>query len=376
MTFSVPAKPAALAFALGLVTVSAALPAAAQQTPPPAVVVAPAAMTEKAEQASFTGRLVAAQQVDIRARATGFLESVAFTEGATVKAGDLLYTIEDDSYQAALSQIEGQIVSAKANRALAEIERDRQQELVRRQAAAQRVLDQAEAQIGQTEGALITLEAQRRQAELNLSYTRITAPFDGITGLTQYDVGALVGPDTGALVTLTRTDPIFAEFPVPTRVLQDYSEAVARGEAPAVATVRLRLSNGSVPDISGTVDFLDSRVSEGTDTVLARAHFTNPEGRMRAGEFVVVTLQAAQAETVLTVPAQAVSRNLAGSFVMVVGADGTAEQRQIQTGSTTQGRTEVTGGLKDGEMVITEGLNKVRPGVKVDAATADAPQKG
>ncbi|MBE3639315.1 efflux RND transporter periplasmic adaptor subunit [Mangrovicoccus algicola] len=370
--FPIPA--AALAAALALL---GAAPAPAQEPPAPAVVVAPAEMQARAGEASFTGRLVAAQVVDIRARATGFLESVDFTEGQRVAKGDPLFHIEDDSYQAALNQIDGQIQSARAERDLARIERDRQAELVRRGAVPQSNLDQAEASLGNTEGALTTLQAQRQDAELTLSYTVVAAPFDGIAGLAQYDTGALVGPDAGTMVTLTGSDPIHAEFPVPLRVLQEYDAAVERGEAPTEAVVSLTLANGTQAPQQGRIDYLDSRVSEGTDTVLARAAFDNPDHKLRDGEFVTVTLMATTAQEILTVPAQAVSRNLAGSFVMVVGPDGTAEQRQIQTGSTRQGVTEVTGGLEAGEMVVTEGLNKVRPGIKVDAAPAAAdPQEG
>ncbi|WP_172329245.1 efflux RND transporter periplasmic adaptor subunit [Mangrovicoccus sp. HB161399] len=369
-TFSMASR-AALA---GLfVTLAAGIaPAQQQQRPAPAVVVAPATMQSRADEVSFTGRLVAAQVVDIRARATGFLKSVDFTEGKRVSVGDPLFHIEDDSYQAALQQIDGQIQSAQADRDLAALERDRQAELVKRQATPQRNLDQAEASLGKAEGQLVTLQAQKRDAELNLGYTVITAPFDGITGLSQFDIGALVGPDSGSLMTLTRSDPIYAEFSVPSRVLQDYREAVDRGTAPTEAVVSLTLANGSTPEDQGTVTYLDSRISEGTDTVLARARFDNPQGRLRDGEFVVVTLMSTEADQVLTVPAQAISRNLAGSFVMVVDQDGTVEQRSVQAGGTRQGVTEITGGLKEGEMVVTEGLNKVRPGIKVDAAPAAA----
>lgn len=345
---------------------------AQDQTPPPAVVVAPATMQSTHEQVTFTGRLVAAQQVAIRARATGFIQDVAFTEGTQIAEGDLLYQIEPDAYEAALKDVEGQLLSATAERDLADLERDRQAELVKRETSPQRNLDQAEAAVSKAEGTLITLDAQKRTAELNLSYTKITAPFAGRIGLTAFDVGALVGPDSGSLVTLTRTDKIYAEFQVPNRVLQNYLAAIAHGEASENAVVSLQLANGARFPTHGKVVFLDNEVSAGTDTILVRAVFDNPDARLRDGEFVVVVLEGADEEKVLTIPAQAISRNLAGTFVMTVSDDGTVTQKQIETGSSTQGATEVRSGLDEGELVITEGLNKVREGIKVDAATATA----
>lgn len=331
---------------------------------------APAELQTLQDSVSFSGRLHAAQQVALRARVTGFIENVAFTEGSKVAAGTVLYDIEDDAYAAALKNIEGQIVSAQAERDLAELERDRQAELVARQASPQRALDQAEAALKQAEGALITLNAEKRSAELNLSYTKITAPFEGTVGLTNFDIGALVGPDSGALVTLTRDDPIYAEFNVPTRVLLNIQADIAAGKLSENASFALTLANGTRYEQPGKLNYVDSEVAEGTDTILVRAVFDNPGSKLRDGEFVVVQIQSTDDTQVLTIPAQAISRNLAGNFVMQVAEDGTVTQQIVDTGATVGGRVAIRAGLQPGDMVIIEGLNKVRPGIKVNAATA------
>jgi membrane fusion protein (multidrug efflux system) len=347
------------------------LPAAAQDAAPrPAVIVAPATMLDFEQSASFSGRLVASERVDLRARVSGFIEELSFHEGARVAAGDVLYVIEDAGYRAAVAEIDARIMAAEAERKLASLERDRTKTLVDRGTLSQADLDRADASLARAEGALAQLQAQRTQAELNLSYTRITAPFDGIVGLTAYDVGALVGPDSGPLVTLTQLDPIFAEFPVSTRLLLDYNDQVAAGEVSGEASVTIELPNGTRHPEPGALDFVDARVAPGTDTVLLRAQFANPDGRLLDGALVQVLLAATEHDLRLAVPAQAIQRDLAGPFVMVVDGAGTVSQRRIETGPSTRGVVAVAAGLEEGEMVVTEGLNKVRPGVTVDAAPA------
>jgi membrane fusion protein (multidrug efflux system) len=369
----IPFRWPALALAAALLALSplAAHRLSAQDGAPlPAVVVAPAAMIDFQQSASFSGRLVAAQSVDIRARVSGFIEEIGFREGATVEAGSMLYVIEDSAYRATVAEIEGQLQAAEAEARLAELERDRTKTLVDRGTLSQADLDRADAAVGKAEGAIARLEAQRQRAELDLSYTRVTAPFDGVVGLTRYDVGALVGPDAGALVTLTDLDPIYAEFSIATSLLLDFQRRVAAGDLAPESTVSIRLPDGTMHDRAGTLTFLDARVAQGTDTVLLRAEFDNPDARLLDGALVQVVLAQTEADRRLAVPMQAIQRDLTGAFVLVVDDTGRVEQRRIDVGAQSRGMTAVTAGLDEGEAVIVEGINKVRPGIVVDAAMA------
>jgi membrane fusion protein (multidrug efflux system) len=370
----VPARLAALAgLALGCL-LAASHPALAQAAPAgaplPAVIVAPAEKVELTRSATFVGRAIAVQKVDLRARVSGFVQERGFAEGADVAKGDVLFRIEPEEYRAALAQADASLSAAEATETLALLELARQKELVAKKAVAQAQLDRAEAEAARASADVRAAAARRDVAALNLSYTEVTAPFAGRVGLSSFDVGALIGPDSGTLLTLVRTDPMTVEFPVTERDLLAYRAATGGESTEGVGPVRLILADGSVYAETGRVDFSDVTVSQSTGTVLIRAMFPNPTGMLRDGSLVTVELSSGPADLSLTVPQQAVQRDLTGAYVLVVDAAGLVEQRRVNVDRLIGGRAVVTSGLAAGERVITEGVNKARPGATVDAALA------
>ena len=350
--------------------------ASAQQAP--AVTVVTVEPRDITPSTSFTGRIEAMDKVDLRARVEGFLEQRLFTEGQDVKAGDLLFVIEKAPYQAEIENVEAAIARAQATLDLAEIEQRRQGELVKKQATAQARLDEATGRAGEAHADLQRQQATLTTAELNLGYTDIKAPIAGRIGRSNYSVGNFVGPQSGTLATIVSQNPMYVTIPVTQRqLLAVRKESAAGGSDATDMAIKVRLADGSMYGEVGRFNFVDVQVNPGTDTVQVRATLANPDGALIDGQLVTAVVETAKPQAALVIPQQAVQIDQAGRYVLKVDAENKAQVQRITVGGEDQGYYVVTNGLTQGERVITEGLQKVRPGMVVDAATApSAPPSG
>jgi membrane fusion protein, multidrug efflux system len=344
--------------------------AAAQATPPPAVSVTPVVSRQVTATGDFIGRVVAIDKVDIVARVPGFIEERNFTEGQNVKKGDLLFRIEQDTYKAAVDQQSANLAKAKATEVNANFQLQRGQELVRNQNIPQSTVDQRAADEQSAQADVMQAQALLEQAQINLGYTEIRSPIDGRIGLARYTVGNLVGPSSGNLATIVSQDPIYVTFPASEADIIEYRRRVAEtADKNPHVTIHIKLPNGIIYQHPGVTNFLDAQVQTDTDTVLVRAQLPNPEGMLIPGGVVGVVVDRGKPGSSLVVPQAAILLDQAGNYVMIVDDANKVEQRRITTG-VEQGRDIVVAdGLKEGERVIVEGLQKVHPGQIVAPTT-------
>src|SRR5436190_4694809 len=342
--------------------------AAQTVAPPPAVSVTPVVSRQVAETSDYIGRVTAIDKVDIVARVPGFIEERTFTEGQLVKKGDLLFRIEQATYKAAVEQASATLAKAKATEVNAKLQLERGKELVRNSNIPQATVDQRAADEAAAQAGVMEAQAQLVQAEIKLGYTEIRSPIEGRIGLATFTEGNLVQPSSGRLATIVRQDPVYVLFQASERDVLEYKRRILEsGDANAQATIRVKLPNGSVYPHSGANNFLDVQVDSGTDTVTVRAQLPNPERLLIPGGVVGVTVQRGEPQAALTVPQSAIVLDQAGRYVLVVDAAKKVEQRRITAGAERGRDIVVTSGLKEGELVIVEGIQKVRPGQVVTA---------
>ena len=341
----------------------AAQSAATAPPPSPAVGVRPVVTKGVSQSFEFVGRIKATDKVELRARVEGFLEKVLFKEGQDVKTGDLLYQIEKAQFEAAVDQAKGNLSVAEAEQTNAKLQYDRNLELSKRQFSPQSQVDQDKAALDSARGKILQLQAALKQAQLNLSYTDIRAPIDGRIGRTAFTVGNLVNPASGVLATIVSQDPIYVLFPVSVRDLETIREARRKeGGGLAKIDIRLRLSNGQDYPHPGTWNFTDPQVEQQTDSLIMRATMPNPERTLVDGQFVTAVIRERKEEPRLVIPQAALQVDQSGYYALVVTDQHKVEQRRIQTGPNLGTDVVVTSGVREGDKVIVDGIQKVRPG--------------
>ncbi|MFO8151878.1 efflux RND transporter periplasmic adaptor subunit [Thioalkalivibrio sp.] len=349
-------------------------PSETQGAPPPAVTVVQLKTEPVTETREFVGRVTAAERVEILARVRGFLEERLFVEGETVTAGEPLFRIESDAYEAAFAQREADLERARAEYENAQAQLRRGEELLVNNDIARARVDELRAAESVARAGIAQAEAVLQEARLNLEYTEISAPIDGRIGLSRYTVGNLVGPEAGALATVVQRDPIDVQLPLPQQELLEYRRAVLdRGGDPAAVTVHLRLADGSRYGEDGQVDFVDVTVDPGTDSVLVRSRLPNPDGLLVPGQFATVILEIGEPQTALLVPQSSLQMDQMGLFVLVVDDQQQVAVRRVTTGQQVDGRVVVQSGLSEGDRVVVEGVQKVRPGQSVTATPWQPP---
>ncbi len=365
---------AALSVAL-IAVLSGGTAGAQEQEKAPKVSVAAAYMQDITEEVTFIGRVEAIDKVDIIARVSGFLKEKLVQDGMHVEEGDLLFRIEPDFYEATLAAREAELDQAQANLDLRRVELQRKEELLKRGAVPVSERDVAKALELVAEAAIKSAQAAIRRAELDLSYTEIRAPFPGRIGRIAVSVGDVVGPETGPLVTLVRETPVHVVFSVTEKQLVNLLQQLGESVETLVSSennpdVLVVLPNGAVLEETGKIAFIDNRIDPRTGSISVRATFANDDRLLVDGSFVQVRIRALEPVQRLLIPQAALQRDQRGPFVLVVNGQGTVEQRYIQTGDTVDTAVIVTEGLNEGEVVIVEGLQRVRPGVTVEAVTA------
>ena len=301
------------------------------------------------------GHVTACSTVTVRPQVGGVLDKVHFKEGQEVQKGDLLFTIDPRPMQAALARDKAQLENATA-------QFNRDQKLFEAKIESQDQLDVSKA--GRD-----TLAATVQSDELNLSFTEIRAPFDGVTGSLQFHEGNVVKAPDDTLLTINRIHPIYVVFAVPEQYLPEIKKEMSE----RTLKVQVTLENMTVPMPQGELTFVNNAVDEATGTIQLKATFPNENSALWPGQFVHVALNLSELTQAVVVPSQAVQTGQNGMFIYVVKSDQTAEERPVTIGITYEGGTVVQKGLMAGETVVTDGQLRLAPGVKVNVKSPDQP---
>ena len=344
---------------------------------PPEVLFVPVAQEDVPVGLEAVGQTRGSEEVEIRPRVSGYLQSTNFTEGQPVKRGDLLYVIDPQPFEAAASQARGQLQEAEAALAKARNDVARYRPLVAQRAVSQQELDNALAAEQRGLGSVEAAQGALQQARVNLSYTRITAPTDGVAGISAISVGNLVGPELPQpLTTISKIDPIRVRVSMPEaqylELAREAAERRAAGDTTARRPIQMVLVDGSVHPHPGRLRAVEARTDPTTGTMTFEVEFPNPERIVRAGQFARIRTVREVLRGALVVPQRAVQELQGMQRVAVVGAGDTVQVRPVTIGPKSGHLVVITQGLAAGERVIVEGAQRARPGTVVSPKPAPA----
>lgn len=360
-------------FCLGcttLVLVACQPPAPPPAPPPPAVTVTQVSQIAVADIRERVGQISATEDVELEARVEGYLAERKFREGADVRRGELLFVIEQAPYRAELNGARAALASAQAQSTKAKANLKRIRELRTQRVATQADLEQAIADEATTAADILARQADVERAQINLSYTEIRAPIDGRIGEAFFSVGDRVGPQTGALARIVALDPVHVSWSVSEAVALTFRgrniERSKQGLAPLKVAVRLEFADGVPYPHAGELDFIDNAINPATGTQTGRATVPNPDGLLLPGLYAKVFPQVGEPVQSLAIPQSAVQEDQVGRFVFVVNEQQLAERREVVMGAREGTFWVVNEGLNEGDQVIYQGIQKVRPGAPVN----------
>ena len=354
----------------------------AKETPPEVIVTA-AFNKDVTESMQIVGQVVPKESVDLVARVRGFLMKKLFNEGSFVRKGELLFQIEKTEYEANVEAAQAKLDTANANYKNDSIDYERQKYLSDKNAVSKRIYEKAEAQKAISAASILAAKAALKEAKLQLSYTDITSQYNGRIGLAKYSVGNVVGNLGGSNDSLARVvmvDPIQVEFNITESYITTLLQKMFKGKnkpnpkskkKPDVKdiVIKLLLSNGTEYPKEGSIDFMDNTINSMTGTITLRAIFKNPKSILIPGAYVSVILQEKKKTNALLIPQASIQDDQSGKYVMFINEKNEATKRNIKVGSIYGTDIVVVNGLKTGDRVIKEGLQRVREGMVVNPIT-------
>lgn len=339
-----------------------------QNAPAPLVQTQAVEVVPHQQSKIYIGRMDAVEDTAITAQVSGYLLERHFQEGQIVDKGQLLYTIEPSTFEAQVASAKAMVSEARSSLKKAELDFERGKNLVKSNNISQAEFDALTASLMSARAQLEAGIAQEKVAEVNLSHTTIRAPFTGRISDSKVSTGDLLSPSSGVLTTLVSMDPIYASFSISERerlaLGMDQIEGDGSDESNGVA-VNVILEDGRVYEQQGKIDFLGNRINLNTGTLAMRAVVENPSQRLLPGQHVRVELMEKEASDVVTVPRRAVQTDLEGDFVMIVSEGNVAERRNVALGPQVETGVVIRSGLKTTDVVITQGLQRVRNGIPV-----------